>query len=70
MGIVEPENDFNHDFHVSFTKDEMASGKVYYNYGPSGHASVFFKAQGLGILISRPCTQEQGRRRFTQPAGL
>jgi predicted dithiol-disulfide oxidoreductase (DUF899 family) len=25
-------NDFNRDYHVSFTKDEMAKGKVYYNY--------------------------------------
>src|SRR5215475_4678489 len=24
--------DFNYDFHVSFTKEEMAKGKVYYNY--------------------------------------
>jgi predicted dithiol-disulfide oxidoreductase (DUF899 family) len=26
------ENEFNRDYHVSFTKDEMAKGKVYYNY--------------------------------------
>jgi predicted dithiol-disulfide oxidoreductase (DUF899 family) len=26
------ENEFNRDYHVSFTKEEMASGKVYYNY--------------------------------------
>ncbi|HKX29718.1 MAG TPA: thioredoxin family protein, partial [Blastocatellia bacterium] len=25
-------NDFNYDYHVSFTKDEMAVGQVYYNY--------------------------------------
>lgn len=25
-------NDFNRDFHVSFTKDETAAGKMYYNY--------------------------------------
>jgi predicted dithiol-disulfide oxidoreductase (DUF899 family) len=24
--------DFNYDYHVSFTKDELAKGKVYYNY--------------------------------------
>lgn len=43
-------NDFNRDFHVSFTKDEMASGKVDYNYTlqefPSEEApgvSVFYK---------------------------
>jgi predicted dithiol-disulfide oxidoreductase (DUF899 family) len=44
------ESDFNYDFHVSFTKEEMESGKVYYNYqetafpseeGPG--ASVFYK---------------------------
>jgi predicted dithiol-disulfide oxidoreductase (DUF899 family) len=43
-------NDFNHDYHVLFTKDEMAKGQVYYNYGetqfPSEEApgaSVFYK---------------------------
>ena len=43
-------NDFNFDYHVSFTKDEMAKGEVYYNYGmgqfPSEEApgaSAFYK---------------------------
>ncbi len=43
-------NDFNHDYHVSFTKEEMAKGKVEYNYEmtefPSEEApglSVFYK---------------------------
>jgi predicted dithiol-disulfide oxidoreductase (DUF899 family) len=43
-------SDFNSDFHVSFTKDEMAQGKVNYNYTlqefPSEEApgiSVFYK---------------------------
>jgi predicted dithiol-disulfide oxidoreductase (DUF899 family) len=43
-------NDFNRDYHVWFTKDEMATGKVYYNYDrhefPSEEApgaSVFYK---------------------------
>ena len=26
-------NDFNYDFHVSFTKEQLAQGKVDYNYG-------------------------------------
>lgn len=26
-------NDFNYDFHVSFTKEQLAEGKVDYNYG-------------------------------------
>ena len=25
-------SDFNYDYHVSFTEDELAKGKVYYNY--------------------------------------
>src|SRR5467141_2805215 len=43
-------NDFNRDYHVSFTKEEMAKGKVDYNYDmaefPSEEApgiSVFYK---------------------------
>jgi predicted dithiol-disulfide oxidoreductase (DUF899 family) len=44
------DNDFNHDYHVSFTPDEMARGEVDYNYQmqefPSEEApgaSVFYK---------------------------
>jgi predicted dithiol-disulfide oxidoreductase (DUF899 family) len=43
-------SDFNHDFGVSFTPDEVARGEVYYNFGPWPYAheelpgiSVFFK---------------------------
>jgi predicted dithiol-disulfide oxidoreductase (DUF899 family) len=43
-------SDFNFDYHVSFTKDEMAKGKVHYNFElnefPSEEApgiSVFYK---------------------------
>jgi predicted dithiol-disulfide oxidoreductase (DUF899 family) len=50
-------NDFNRDFHVSFTKEEMAQGKVYYNYAmsefPSDEApglSVFYKDQAGKIF--------------------
>src|SRR5258705_2228228 len=51
------ENDFNHDYHVSFTKEELAKGKVYYNYdmtafpseeGPG--ASVFYKDGTGGVF--------------------
>ncbi len=42
--------DFNYDYHVSFTKDEIAKGEVDYNYGPQKFpseeapgASVFYK---------------------------
>jgi predicted dithiol-disulfide oxidoreductase (DUF899 family) len=27
-------NDFNFDFHVSFTPEEIRSGKIFYNYAP------------------------------------
>src|SRR5438309_3497905 len=50
-------NDFNRDYHVSFTKDEMAKGKVSYNYDmtefPSEEApgaSVFYKDETGGIF--------------------
>ncbi len=50
-------NDFNHDFHVSFTKDELEKGKVDYNYNmtefPSEEApgaSVFYK-DGTGAIF-------------------
>ncbi len=50
-------NDFNHDFHVSFTKDELAMGKVDYNYSltefPSEEApgaSVFYKDGTGGVF--------------------
>jgi predicted dithiol-disulfide oxidoreductase (DUF899 family) len=44
-------SDFNYDFHVSFTKDELAKGKVFYNFEMTKNAdmedlhgtSVFFK---------------------------
>ena len=50
-------NDFNQDYHVSFTQDEMAQGQVYYNYGleefPSEEApgiSVFYKDLGGAVF--------------------
>jgi predicted dithiol-disulfide oxidoreductase (DUF899 family) len=44
-------SDFNGDYHVSFTKDDMANGKMYYNYDEMQRfpveeapgASVFYK---------------------------
>jgi predicted dithiol-disulfide oxidoreductase (DUF899 family) len=51
------ESDFNYDYHVSFTKDEIATGQVYYNYGmapfPSEEgpgASVFYKDRNGDIF--------------------
>ena len=45
-------SDFNDDYHVSFTKDELATGKAYYNYQEmefpveeAPGASVFLQGQ-------------------------
>ena len=45
--------EFNYDFHVSFSKDEMATGKPFYNYAPSDFpsdegpgASMFYQRDG------------------------
>jgi len=40
-------SDFNFDYHVSFTKDEMASGKVRYNYAEQ----VPFSEEGPGMSV-------------------
>jgi predicted dithiol-disulfide oxidoreductase (DUF899 family) len=51
------DSDFNHDYHVSFTEEEMATGKIYYNYAeceiPCEEASglsVFFKDESGDIF--------------------
>jgi predicted dithiol-disulfide oxidoreductase (DUF899 family) len=41
-------NDFNFDYHVSFTKDEMAKGKVYYNYEMTKFGSE--EAPGVSVF--------------------
>ncbi|HZO47429.1 MAG TPA: thioredoxin family protein [Xanthobacteraceae bacterium] len=52
-------SDFNFDYHVSFTDEQMASGKLHYNYEtiPSDHglnelpgASVFFKDENGDVF--------------------
>jgi predicted dithiol-disulfide oxidoreductase (DUF899 family) len=50
-------NDFNRDYHVSFTKDETAKGEVYYNYAmqkfPSeeGPGTSVFHKDGTGDIF-------------------
>jgi len=50
-------NDFNRDYHVSFTKDEMAKGKVYYNYemidspGEEMPGASMFYTDGTGDIF-------------------
>ena len=54
-------NDFNHDFHVSFTQEELAKGKVDYNYGlVEGHdelpgVSVFYKDPAGVVFHTYSC---------------
>ena len=55
-------NDFNFDYHVSFTKDDEAKGKVYYNYGMGEFMSdelpglsVFYKNAEGDIFHSYSC---------------
>jgi len=50
-------NDLNYDFHVSFTKDEMATGKMYYNYDMAeypreeAHGISVFAKDGTGDVF-------------------
>ena len=55
-------NDFNFDYHVSFTKDEEAKGKVNYNYETTEFMndelpglSVFYKNEDGDIFHSYSC---------------
>jgi len=41
-------SDFNYDYHVSFTSEEQAQGKVDYNYGPNGFPSE--EAPGVSVF--------------------
>lgn len=43
------ETEFNHDFHVSFTKDELAKGQIYYNYAVDGFPIE--EAPGLSAFV-------------------
>ena len=59
-------SDFNFDYHVSFTKDDLAKGKVDYNYGASGFrveeapgASVFHK-EAAGEIFHTYSTYARG----------
>ena len=49
-------SDFNYDYHVSFTEEELAKGKVYYNYEMTEGfnelpgVSIFFKDENGDIF--------------------
>jgi predicted dithiol-disulfide oxidoreductase (DUF899 family) len=64
-------NDFNRDYHVSFTKDETSKGKVYYNYEmqnfPSDEApgaSVFYKDEATGDIYHTYSSYARGLDMF------
>jgi predicted dithiol-disulfide oxidoreductase (DUF899 family) len=48
------DSDFNYDYHVSFTKDDLAKGEVYYNYQMSKDG--FDELPGLSVF----CKNEAG----------
>ncbi|HTV23436.1 MAG TPA: thioredoxin family protein [Polyangiaceae bacterium] len=41
-------SDFNRDYHVSFTQDEVAKGEFYYNFGMTGFPSE--EAPGISVF--------------------
>lgn len=47
-------NDFNYDFHVSFTEEEIASGQIHYNFD----VTKPFGSEAPGISVF--CRDEQG----------
>jgi predicted dithiol-disulfide oxidoreductase (DUF899 family) len=49
------DNDFNRDYHVSFTEDEIERGDAYYNYKIRGFPST--EAPGLSVFFK----DEEGR---------
>ncbi len=44
-------NDFNFDYHVSFTKDELASGEIYYNFEDSEEAASHESDELPGLSV-------------------
>ena len=63
-------SDFNYDFHVSFTKDELARGEAYYNYEMTKIStedlhglSVFFKDETGSVFHHLFVLRPRGRAR-------
>lgn len=49
-------SDFNYDFHVSFTREQLDTGKVYYNYEMIDAENAYEELPGLSIF----CKDENG----------
>lgn len=45
-------SDFNHDYNVCFSKEEVQSGTAYYNFGPNGFPSE--EGPGLSVFAKEP----------------
>ena len=50
-------SDFNYDFHVSFSDEQMASGKLDYNFGSIDSEQGFNELPGLSVF----CKDDNGR---------
>ncbi len=63
-------SDFNYDFHVSFRSDEIASGKVYYNYimadanGEEASGNSVFYKDSSGDIFHTYSTYGRGDEQF------
>lgn len=44
-------SDFNFDYHVSFTAEELESGKVYYNFGPLPRDQAHDELPGMSVFF-------------------
>jgi predicted dithiol-disulfide oxidoreductase (DUF899 family) len=44
-------SDFNYDYHVSFTKDDLAKGEVFYNFTQTGAANAHDELFGLSAFV-------------------
>lgn len=51
-------SDFNRDYHVSFTKEELASGRVFYNFGETPAENANDELPGLSAFYRDPATGE------------
>jgi predicted dithiol-disulfide oxidoreductase (DUF899 family) len=59
-------SDFNHDFHVSFTPEERAGGKVYYNYVMQPFPAE--EAPGISVFTRTMRARSSTRTRATGAA--
>jgi predicted dithiol-disulfide oxidoreductase (DUF899 family) len=50
--VSSAETDFNFDYHVSFTRDEIAKGETHYNYAPSSMKAT--EMPGISVFYKDP----------------